>query len=124
MASDYSGPDEFGVDVIYLLGGASVALSGELDVATAPVLLEYLTEFVSQNRIDITVDISDVSFMEYTGLSVFLMAQRRLELLGGSLMVRHPRESVRQLFQLTGLAALLQDADAPHLSNAGDLAHV
>jgi anti-anti-sigma factor len=69
---------EFGVDFVHSDGEALVLLSGELDVATAPVLREHLAEFASQGLINISVDLSALRFIDSVGLSVFVAAQKHL----------------------------------------------
>ena len=103
------GNDEFGVDITYLPDGAAeVVLRGELDLATAPVLQEHLSELVvSQGWIDITLDIAELRYLDSTGLSVLIMAQKHVEQIGGSLVVRYPTRAALKLFNTTGLTARL-----------------
>ena len=99
--------DEFGIDITYLDDRADVALRGELDVATAPIPHEYLAVLVSQRWIDITLDIAELRYLDSAGLSVLIMTQKRVEQMGGSLVVRHPTRAARRLFDTTGLTAKL-----------------
>ena len=118
-----------GVDFVHSDGEALVLLSGELDVATAPVLREHLAEFASQGLINISVDLSALRFIDSVGLSVFVAAQKHLEHLGGSFLLLRPSPRIRKLLQVTALAPLLlakpvvvpsiADEAAPRISRTG-----
>jgi anti-sigma B factor antagonist len=112
VASGYSHPNEFGLDVVFLEDSISVALNGELDLATAPILLEHLADFASQGQINISLDIADVTFIESSVLSVIVMAQKHLRELGGYLVVQQPTDLVLRLFEITGLTPILMEATA------------
>jgi anti-anti-sigma factor len=56
-----------------------VALSGELDVATAPMLSERLQDAIEGFAdMHVIIDLSNVAFMDSMGLQVMLSATRRL----------------------------------------------
>jgi anti-sigma B factor antagonist len=98
---------EFGVDFVHSDGEALVLLSGELDVATAPALREHLAELASQGLINISVDLSALRFIDSVGLSVFVVAQKHLEHMGGSFLLLRPSPRIQKLLQVTALAPLL-----------------
>ena len=98
---------EFGVDFVHSDSEALVLLSGELDVATAPALRERLSEFASQGLIHISVDLSALRFIDSVGLSVFVVAKKHLEHMGGSLLLLRPSARIEKLLQVTALAPLL-----------------
>ena len=98
---------EFGVDFVHSDGEALVLLSGELDVATAPALREHLAELASQGLINISVDLSALRFIDSVGLSVFVVAQKHLEHMGGSFLLLRPCPRIQKLLQVTALTPLL-----------------
>jgi anti-anti-sigma factor len=93
-------------------GAMLVAAFGELDIATAPSLGEALAR-ERQERRHVLLDLGGVSFIDSTGLSALLCAQRDyaatgLELrLGASLSPQ-----VRRLLELTGVLAQVELVDA------------
>jgi anti-anti-sigma factor len=98
--------EELGIEVLCSDGGVEVALRGELDIATAPVLREHLLELVDQGWTDIALDIAELRYIDSTGLSVLIMTLKRVEQMGGSFVVRHPSTSALKLFDITGLTAI------------------
>jgi anti-anti-sigma factor len=79
-----------------------VAVSGELDVATAPLLAARLEEAEAGEARLIVLDLSDVPFMDSTGLHVILSAHARSQQDGGRLRLTTPPEQVQRLFELCG----------------------
>jgi anti-anti-sigma factor len=98
----------FDIDIRLVDGVHRVAVSGELDLASSPVLAARLAALVAAEPRSIDVDLAGVSFIDARGLQVLVAAHGRcngddgpgLRLVGAS----HP---VRRLFELTGLAGLL-----------------
>jgi anti-sigma B factor antagonist len=82
---------------------AYVVLSGELDGATAPFLMRTLVELNETLEGDLVLDIGQLSFIDSTGLSVFVSQQKQLGAKGKQLVIHGPTPMARRLFQITGL---------------------
>jgi anti-sigma B factor antagonist len=83
------------------IDGTVIAVSGELDVATAPELHDTL------NRTDgepVHLDLSGVSFIDPAGLRVLLTAKRDIDARGGQLVIRNPSWQVRRIARVSGTA--------------------
>jgi anti-sigma B factor antagonist len=80
-----------------------VAVSGEVDVATAPRLREQLIALVTDGHYRIVVDLDAVEFIDSTGLGVLVGALKRVRTLDGdmALVCNYPR--IRKGFEITGL---------------------
>jgi anti-anti-sigma factor len=73
-------------------------LAGELDVATAPQLSESLEPALRQGG-DVTLDLSELSFMDSTGLQVLIRSALSMD--GkGRLILRSPGNLVRTILEL------------------------
>jgi anti-sigma B factor antagonist len=93
-------------------GTTTVAVGGELDLATAPQLSDVL-ESLAAREAPTVLDLSDVSFLDSTGLKVVLAAGRTSERTGWSFVVgRAVGPAVARLFEMVDAAALLPFADA------------
>lgn len=79
-----------------------VAVAGEIDIATVAELRERLFELAESNQ-SVIVDLSQVSFVDSTGLGALVGAAKRAAAHGGTLHVVGARPAVRQLFRVTGL---------------------
>jgi len=87
---------------------AVLAVSGEVDLATAPALRGCLHELADGGARHVVVDLRQVSFLDSIGLGVLVGAYRRLRDAepAGSLRLVCTNERVTKLFALTGLLGL------------------
>ncbi len=99
--------DPLGIDVQVGDDRTLVTLSGELDASTATLLYDQLSDLEMQDVEHVVLDLAKVSFMDSTGLSVIVTEHKRLQHSGGSLTIFAPPSSVRRLFEITGLDAIL-----------------
>jgi anti-sigma B factor antagonist len=81
-----------------------VRVVGEVDIATAPSLRERLEQVLAPAR-RVVVDLSEVTFLDSTGLSVLVGAWKRLsgEGLEGDLRLVVVRPTIQKVLEITGL---------------------
>ncbi|WP_207549906.1 STAS domain-containing protein [Thermostaphylospora chromogena] len=84
-------------------GNAIVAVSGEIDLYTAPRLQSEFTRLLDEGPTRVVIDMSGVDFCDSTGMNVLLSALKRLKEHGGALEIAAPRPAVRKILQVTGL---------------------
>jgi anti-anti-sigma factor len=82
----------------------TLAVTGELDCVSAPLLDDVLEPLGPPLRLDLT----ELTFIDSTGLHVLLRHQQRLD---GALQIIDAADCVRRLFQLTGVASMLMPRD-------------
>jgi anti-sigma B factor antagonist len=91
-----------------------VAVSGEIDLYTAPRLhSELATAVMGEGPAHVIVDMAGVEFCDSTGMNVLLAALRRARERGGELMLAGPRPAVRKILQVTGLESVFTVIDNP-----------
>jgi anti-sigma B factor antagonist len=101
-------PGGFGLRI--LAAGDEVtrlALSGELDLATAPVFDQALSTAQTRTR-SVTVDLRRLTFMDCRGLSVLLSAASRARASGERFRVVRGPPAIDRLFELTGTDRVLE----------------
>ena len=86
----------------------AIALSGELDLASAGGLDAAIREAEATDIGWIIVDLSDVSFIDSTGLSVLLQAKKRSD--GRLSYIPSEHDAVTRLLELTGTIQMLDSA--------------
>jgi anti-anti-sigma factor len=91
----------------------SIALSGELDLATVPALHEALTHAEATDASRIVLDLQDLTFMDSMGLTAFLRARKRAELNGHQLILRSVGPFARRLFNITKTEFLEEPSPRP-----------
>lgn len=79
-----------------------VGVSGEVDVYAAPELRERLTEIVSGGR-SVVVDLTDVGFLDSTGLGALVAARTAAADHGAALPLVCTSQRILKLFTITGL---------------------
>lgn len=84
-------------------GWSVASVAGELDVATAPKLREQLLAGIAEHGPRLVLDLSDVGFLDSTGLGVIVGVLKRVRSLGGDLRLVCPGENVRRVFEITAL---------------------
>ncbi len=85
-------------------GPTVLGLSGELDMGTAPDLLAVAHDVLGRGGSDIVLDLSELAFIDSTGLSTLLMLSRKVTGLGGTLALRSPSTRVEEVLRVTGLS--------------------
>jgi anti-sigma B factor antagonist len=83
-------------------GVTRVHLVGEVDIATAGRLQRALDDLVRDGHTRLLVDLTDVSFIDSTGLGVLLHTVKQLRRRRGRLVVLCPDPTMRALFELVG----------------------
>ena len=82
---------------------AVLTLTGELDPHTAPLLAEELDGLESEGVTAVVLVLSNLGFIDSSGLRVLIAADRDITERGGTLTLRSPSETVRRLLEITGL---------------------
>ena len=80
---------------------------GEVDSLTAPKLGRRLLGLAEEGKTSLVVDLSNVGFMDSTGIGVLLNALRHLSKRHGGLVLVCPTERILRPFQITGLVGYL-----------------
>jgi anti-sigma B factor antagonist len=94
-------------------GIASLALHGELDLASAPELESSLLSIEQQAPSRLVIDLRALRFIDSTGLRLLLQAHARCEQRGGELVLRPGDPSIQRVFDVTGALDVLRFDDAP-----------
>jgi len=93
-------------------GGALwIALHGELDIATAPVLALQLKGAIARRHTLIVLDLRGLEFIDSAGLHALIDAGRRARETHSELRLTRGSRSVERLLSLTSCTALLRFLD-------------
>jgi anti-sigma B factor antagonist len=92
-----------------------VSARGEVDVFTAPDLDTELDALIAAGSSRLVVDLSDVAFLDSTGLGVLVKALKHAREAGGWLHLVVTSDRIRKIFEITGL-----DASIPIFDTAQD----
>jgi anti-sigma B factor antagonist len=89
-----------------------VSLRGEIDAVTAPRLGSRLFGLADEGKRGVVVDLTDVTFMDSTGIGVLLNAMNHFDARHAELVLVCDSDLILRPFQLTGVADLLTIVDS------------
>ena len=104
-------PDGLAVDVTHLNGAGTVTLTGELDVHTSPGLRDVLQELLESGQRNLVIDLSELEFVDSTGLGVLVGALKKARQSGGDVELHTPSPAIRKALEITGLTQVFRVAD-------------
>ena len=80
-----------------------VAVTGEIDLFTAPEFKQRMNKPIENGVAKLVVDLSATTFIDSSSLGVLIGAHRRLKQRNGSLVVVCDNEAIVKTFKITGL---------------------
>jgi anti-sigma B factor antagonist len=89
----------------------TVALHGEVDVATVDQVRVALADAIAAKPRHIVVDLSDLSFIDSTGLGALVFGFQRCRDAGIAFRLARPTRGVRQILVLSGLLEVVELQD-------------
>ena len=89
-------------------GTVIVALAGEVDVTSTPLLRRELLRVSDAGAKRIVIDATDLTFIDSTGISVLVFAHRALLERGGYLEVHNAGPAVRTPLDVCGISQHLR----------------
>jgi anti-sigma B factor antagonist len=84
-----------------------LTVEGELDIATAPRMLAALNEALAAMARPLLVDLSNVVFMDSTGLALLMNARRRAQRLGQGFAIICPTGPISRVFEIADMVETL-----------------
>lgn len=103
-----------------------VHVGGELDLANSATLQQYLVDQLDKQPSDVVVDLTEVSFLDSTALSAFIVAYHKARKAGGGLHLAGATGTARRVLDITQLNVVLDlhddvdDAIEAALHRSGD----
>jgi anti-anti-sigma factor len=85
--------------------GPVVTATGELDLAVKDELREVLSSLTGV----VTIDLTEVTFLDSSTIGVFVGAHKRLSGDGGALRLRNPQDMPRRALEIVGLGEWIDD---------------
>jgi len=96
-------PGDLDVKVSAASGSGTVHLRGELDLSSAPRLREALSDLYRGGTHSLILDLSELAFVDSTGLSELVAALKHCRQRGGDVVLRSPSASTAKVLAICGL---------------------
>jgi anti-anti-sigma factor len=105
---------DFSLDLAFHMAdpGVTVAVSGDLDLLTAPALAGVVHGLLNDDRRRIVIDLARCRFVDVRGMAVFAEVAQRAGGLGGTVTIRSASQITRRVLYLTGVSELVMMLDA------------
>lgn len=87
---------------------AVIHLSGQLDALSAPFVRSELASAVAAGHSHLVVDLSNVGFVDSSGLGSLISGLKAARVAGGDLRLAQPSKQVRTVLSLTMLERVLR----------------
>ena len=91
------------IEVADTTSPTTVVLTGEIDVSTSNRVREALIAISNSGEISVVVDMSNVTFMDSTGLAALVGPLKRFRSMNGQIVLRSPSKGVLKVLEITGL---------------------
>jgi anti-sigma B factor antagonist len=93
----------FEIDTSSEADSGRLTLSGELDLATVPRVQEAVDVALARGARTLIVDLSALSFIDSSGLRLFVVLHQRANAEGWRLSLIRPQERAMTVFRISGL---------------------
>jgi anti-sigma B factor antagonist len=100
-------------------GQRTLALVGELDIASVPVLQRSVERMCTGATTSITLDLRGLTFIDSTGLAAIVLASKVCDTNGYGFALIRGAASTQRLFELTGLIDVLPFRDEDEHDDEG-----
>lgn len=89
-------------------------LNGEIDHHCAKEMRSAIDEKIESCQPDVLIlDFGGVTFMDSSGIGLIMGRQRRMQEIGGSLIVRNPPAHIRRVMHISGIERIAQIENQP-----------
>lgn len=95
------------VDINNIGDQTIVSVAGEIDAYTAPKLREAILPLAEDSNPNLTINLKDVSYMDSTGLGVFVGLLKSVRKNNGQLNLVELSDRLERLFTITGLSDII-----------------
>jgi anti-sigma B factor antagonist len=99
--------EAFGAQASRSNGKAVVAVHGDVDLYTAPRLWETIDAATTEIPRELVLDLTDVRFLDSSGLNVLIRAHKRLRPVAGTVIIRGAKDQVSMALEVTKLNTVL-----------------
>jgi len=86
-------------------------VKGRIDAVTSPEFEKKLTDWIDEGEIHLIVDFGGLEYISSAGLRSVLGTAKRLKARDGSLVVSDLRDTVKEVFDISGFSTIIPISD-------------
>ena len=91
------------IEVADTTSPTTVVLTGEIDVSTSGRVREALIAVSNSGETKVVIDMTNVTFMDSTGLAAIVGPLKRFRSMNGEIVLRSPGRGVQKVLEVSGL---------------------
>ena len=91
------------IEVADTTSPTTVVLTGEIDVVTSGRVRDALMAVCSSGEFHVVVDMTNVTFMDSTGLAALVGPLKRFRSMNGEIVLKSPTRGVKKVLEISGL---------------------
>ena len=84
-------------------GRWELVIAKDMDLYTVPELKKAMADCIAKKQADMFLNVTDMAYIDSTGLGVLVSALNRVRSYGGTMTIRGLRPHIKRIFHLTGL---------------------
>ena len=96
------------INIVEANRGATIALKGRFDFQANQQFRNAVDGLLTSGKALLTVDLSEVNFIDSSALGMLLLARENCEKAGGSVVLNRPQEYVSKILKLCQFDQLFQ----------------
>lgn len=81
---------------------AKVTLCGQLDTLAADKFEQQVHPLMEGHDLHVVMDCTQLDYISSSGLRIFLALQKSLSASGGTMVLTHMSDDIREIFEITG----------------------
>lgn len=79
----------------------------KIDASSAPKLDAELKAAIEGGELELIVNMEETTYISSVGLRAFASAQKKMNKLGGSMVLKHAQACIKEIFEVTGFGGIL-----------------
>lgn len=83
----------------------------KIDASSAPKLDAALKAAIEGGELEIIVNMDETTYISSVGLRAFASAQKKMNKLGGSMVLKGAQACIKEIFEVTGFGGILTFED-------------
>lgn len=83
----------------------------KIDASSAPKLDAALKAAIEGGELEIIVNMEETTYISSVGLRAFASAQKKMNKLGGSMILKGAQACIKEIFEVTGFGGILTFED-------------
>ena len=83
----------------------------KIDASSAPKLDAALKAAIEGGELEIIVNMEETTYISSVGLRAFASAQKKMNKLGGSMVLKGAQACIKEIFEVTGFGGILTFED-------------